>query len=129
MALAIKTKELEWWFWAVTLAFILIALVGWIPSYYIVMAISCIQILYFVQKEGGLLAFPTQVRIVYFAFTLLGVWAAVRFPIFIVLLIGTLMVTFTGRCFIALVLKAMPWNKNLVPGASCEIGSAEKKAS
>jgi hypothetical protein len=49
-----------------------------------------------------------------------------RFPFYIVLLIGTVMVTFTGRCFIALVLKVLPWNKNLAPGASCEIGSAEK---
>ena len=126
MELAINTREIEWWFWAVTLAFIIFALIGWIPSYYIVMAISGIQILYFTQKEGGLMAFPTQVRICYFAITLFGLWAAVRFPLYIVLLIGTIMVTFTGRCFIALVLKAMPWNKNLAPGASCEIGSVEK---
>ena len=123
MELAIKTKDVEWWFWAVTLAFIIIALVGWTPGYFIVMAISLAQIFYFTQKEGNFLAFPTQVRIVYFAFTLLGLWTAVRFPLFIVLLIGTVMVTFTGCCFIALVLKALPWNKNLAPGASCEIGT------
>ena len=90
------------------------------------MAISAIQILYFAQKEDGLMAFPTQVRVLYFALTLFGLWAAVRFPLYIVLLNGTIMVTFTGRCFIALLLKSMPWNKNLAPGASCEIGSAEK---
>ena len=33
MELAIKTREIEWWFWAVTFAFILLALVGWIPGY------------------------------------------------------------------------------------------------
>ena len=126
MELAINTREIEWWFWAVTLAFIIFALVGWIPSYFIVMAISGIQILYFTQKEGSLIAFPTQVRICYFAFTLLGLWAAIRFPLYILLLIGTIMVTFTGRCFIALVLKVLPWNKNLAPGASCEISSVEK---
>ncbi len=123
MEFAVKTREVEWWFWAVTLALILIALVGWIPGYYLVMAISFAQIIYFTSKEGSWKAFPTQVRIVYFAFTLLGLWAAIRFPIFILLFVGTVMVTFTGRCFIALVLKALPWNKNLAPGASCEIGS------
>ena len=123
MELAIKTKEVEWWFWAVTLAFIIFALIGWIPGYYIVMAISLTQIFYFAKKEGSLLAFPTQVRIAYFAFTLLGLWVAVRFPFYILLLIGTVMVTFTGRCFIAIMLKVLPWNKNLAPGASCEIGS------
>ena len=123
MELAIKTREVEWWFWAVTLAFILVALGGWVPGYYLVMAISFAQIIYFIQKEGNWKAFPTQVRIVYFVFTLLGLWAAIRFPVYIMLLIGTVMVTFTGRCFIALILKALPWNKNLAPGASCEIGS------
>jgi hypothetical protein len=125
MELAIKTNDIEWWFWAVTLGFIISALLGWIPGYFIVMIISGIQILYFAQKDSGLFAFPTQVRIVYFAFTLLGLWAAVRLPFYIVLLIGTLMVTITGRCFIALMLKAMPWNKHLAPGASCEIPSDE----
>lgn len=123
MEVAIKTKEVEWWFWAVTLGFILVALAGWTPGYYLVMAISFIQIIYFTKKEGSWSAFPTQVRIVYFAFTLLGLWAAIRFPMYIMLLIGTVMVTFTGRCFIALILKALPWNKNLAPGASCELGS------
>lgn len=126
MELAIKTNEIEWWFWAVTLGFIILALIGWVPGYYIVMALSFIQILYFTQKEGGLNAFPTQVRIVYFAFTLLGLWVAVRFPLYVVLLIGTVMVTFTGRCIIALVLKSMPWNKNLAPGASCEVNPVEE---
>ena len=125
MPAAIKTNEVEWWFWAVTLVFILSAVVGWVPGYYIVIAISCIQMFYFAYREG-LLSFPTQVRIVYFAFTLLGLWVAIRWPLFIVLLIGTIMVTFTGRCFIALVLKLMPWNKDLVPGATCEIGQVEE---
>ena len=126
MELAIKAREVEWWFWFVTLAFIISALSGWLPGYYIVMVISCVQIWHFAQKEGGLMAFPTQVRIAYFVFTLFGLFPAVRFPLYILLAIGTIMAKFTGRCFIALVLKRLPWNKNLTPGASCEIGSAEK---
>ena len=47
MELAIKTKEVEWWLWAVTLVFIIFALIGWMPGYYIVMAISFTQIFYF----------------------------------------------------------------------------------
>jgi len=126
MELAIKTKEVEWWFWFVTLFFIISALTGWIPGYFTVITISFIQIFYFAQKEGSWIAFPTQVRIAYFVFTLFGLLPEVRFPFYILLLIGTIMVTFTGRCFIALVLKRLPWNKNLAPGASCEIDSVEK---
>ena len=32
MELAIKTNEIEWWFWAITLGFIILALVGLVPG-------------------------------------------------------------------------------------------------
>jgi len=123
MQLTINVKDVEWWFWAITLAFIILALISWVPGYYIVMVLSGIQILYFTKKEGSLKAFPTQVRIAYFAITLFGLWVAIRFPLYVLILIGTIMVTFTGRCAIALALKMMPWNRNVAPGASCEIKS------
>ena len=110
MELKINTKDVSWWFWALTLAFIVIALIGWVPGYYIVMFISAIQVIYFLFREASLMAFPAQIRIVYFAFTLLGLWPTVRFPFFILLLLGTIMVTFFGQCSIALMLKYMPWN-------------------
>ena len=110
MEFKIDTKELSWWFWALTLAFILIALIGWVPGYYIVIFISVIQVIYFFSREGSFMAFPVQIRIVYFALTLFGLWPTVRFPFFILLLLGTIMVTFFGQCSIALMLKQMPWN-------------------
>ena len=126
MELTINVKDVEWWFWAITLAFIILALISWVPGYYIVMALSGIQILYFTKKEGSLKAFPTQVRIAYFAITLFGLWVAIRFPLYVLILIGTIMVTFTGRCAIALALKLLPWNRNVAPGASCEISSEKQ---
>ncbi|MBE0549548.1 MAG: hypothetical protein IH627_18210 [Rubrivivax sp.] len=57
------------------------------------------------------MAFPVQIRLVYFVFTLFGLWPAARLPIYVVLLVGTFMVTFFGRCAIALVLKQLPWNR------------------
>ena len=126
MELTINVKDVEWWFWAITLAFIILALISWVPGYYIVMALSGIQILYFTKKEGSLNAFPTQVRIAYFAITLFGLWVAIRFPLYVLILIGTIMVTFTGRCAIALALKVMPWNRNVAPGASCDISSEKQ---
>jgi hypothetical protein len=106
----IDATNIRWWFWAVTLAFIASAVAGWIPGYYVVMGISGAQVIFFLVQEKSLTAFPTQIRIVYFAFTLFGFWPEVRFFIYIVLLLGTVMVTFFGRCSIALVLKHMPWN-------------------
>jgi hypothetical protein len=79
------------------------------------MVISAIQIIYFAIKEGSIIAFPTQVRIVYFAVTLFGLWATIRFPLYIFILLGTTMVTFADRCVLALGLKYMPWNRNIAP--------------
>jgi hypothetical protein len=116
MEFAIEPNKIDWWFWAITLAFILIALFGWTPAYYVVMAISLTQVAYFSQKDGKI-AFTTQVRIFYFVVSILALWSAIRFPLFILLLLGTTMVTFTGRCMLALILKKMPWNKELTEGA------------
>jgi hypothetical protein len=112
MELKTDTTDIRWWFWAVTLVFIVAAVAGWSSGYYIVMAISGIQVLFFLAQEKSLSAFPTQIRIVYFAFTLFGLWPQVRLFIYTILLIGTVMVTFFARCVIALVLKQMPWNRS-----------------
>jgi len=75
------------------------------------MSISAVQVLFFLAQEKSLASFPSQIRVVYFAFTLFGLWPELRFFIYMILLLGTVMVTFFGRCSIALVLKQMPWNR------------------
>jgi hypothetical protein len=111
MKLKMDVTDIRWWFWVVTLIFIVAAVAGWVPGYYVVMGLSAVQVIFFVAQEKSLTAFPTQIRVVYFAFTLFGLWPEVRLFIYIVLLLGTVMVTFFGRCSIALVLKQMPWNQ------------------
>ncbi len=111
MKVIVEPNKIDWWFWAVTFIFIIAALLGWLPGYYFVMIISAIQILFFWNRFRSLMAFDTQVRILYFAFTLLGLFETIRFPLFILLLVGTFMVVAFNRCGIALVLKKMPWNK------------------
>ena len=114
MKLIIEPKKIEWWFWTITLAFIIIALLGWSQGCYLVVVISAIQVLFFWIRFRSLFAFDTQVRIAYFAFTLLGLIKTIQFPFFILLFIGTFMVVAFNRCGIALVLKKMPWNKQPV---------------
>jgi hypothetical protein len=72
MNLIIEPKRIEWWFWTITLAFIITALLGWPPGYYIVVLISALQIFFFWIRFRSLFGFDTQVRIVYFAFSILG---------------------------------------------------------
>ena len=114
MKVVVDAKKIDWWFWAVTFIFIITALLGWNPGYYFVMIISAIQIFFFWNRSKSLMDFDTQVRIAYFAFTLLGLSKTIRFLIYILLLLGTFMVVFFNRCGIAMVLKKMPWNKHQV---------------
>jgi hypothetical protein len=95
----------------VTLLLIVLALLGWGPGYAAVIGLSSVHLLYFLVQERSAVAFPVQIRTVYFVVTLFGLWPAARFPIYLVLLVGTLMVTFFGRCAIGLALKQMPWNR------------------
>ena len=111
MKIKINAADFRWWFWAITLVFIIAALVGWTPGYYLVMAISAIQVVYFLSQEKSLIAFPVQTRVVYFGLTLFGLWPEVRFVFYALLLIGTIMVTFFDQCSIARVLRRMPWNR------------------
>lgn len=111
MKLNIRLTDVRWWFWAITLILIIAALVGWTPGYYVVIGISAVQVVFFLAQEKSLAAFPVQIRVVYFAFTLFGLWPGVRVFIYAILLLGTFMVTFFGRCVIALMLKQMPWNR------------------
>jgi len=111
MELNIKTTNIRWWFWATTLGFMIAALAGWTPGYAIVMSISAVQIFFFLAQEKSLSAFPVQIRVTYFAFTLFGLWPGLRLYIYTILLVGTFMVTFFARCVIALMLKQMPWNR------------------
>jgi hypothetical protein len=106
-----NTADIRWWFWFVTLVFIIAAVMGWNPGYYVVIGISAVQVVFFLAQYKSLSAFPVQIRVVYFAFTLFAFWPEVGFFIYLILLAGTIMVTFFGRCSIALMLKHMPWNR------------------
>lgn len=111
MKLLIEPKNPYWWLWVITLILILAAVVGWTPGYYAVIAVSAIQVIIFTIVERSFVAYPVQIRLVYFAITLLGLWPAVRLPFYILILLATLLVSFFGRCSISLMLKQMPWNR------------------
>jgi hypothetical protein len=51
MQLKICATDIRWWFWAATLVFIVGALAGWTPGYYVVMGISAVQVIFFLAQE------------------------------------------------------------------------------
>jgi hypothetical protein len=120
MKLKINVSSLEWWFWAITLLFIIAALIGWTPGYIAVIVTSLVQTVVIGVRTGSVTSFPSQVRVVYFAYTLLGLWPAGRFYCYALLAVGTVMVVCFDRCGIALVLMLMPWNRE-VENPQCKL--------
>ena len=47
MELKINATDIRWWFWAITLVFIIAAVAGWGLGYYVVMGISAVQVIFF----------------------------------------------------------------------------------
>ncbi len=119
MRLEIHAAKAEWWLWAITLVLICAALAGWSPGYRAVMAVSALQVVWFAVATGSVVSFPSQVRLVYLAVTLLALWAPARAWVFAALALGTFMVTAFDRCAIALALARMPWNRSVAP--ACEL--------
>ena len=110
MKLKIEMTSLEWWFWLVTLVAMIAGLSGRVEGFYLVIAVSIIQFIYFTVKRG-FAAFPTQVRFVYAIFTIIALFDPTTI-FYWALLVGTIMVTLFDTCFIARILILMPWNKN-----------------
>lgn len=111
MKFKIAPNSLEWWFWAVTLAAMIAGFAGLREGFLAVMLVSAVQVAYFWGRRG-FAAFPTQVRSVYFLMTVIAFFDPTRI-FYAALLLGTVMVTFFDRCFIARVLVRMPWNKDV----------------
>ncbi len=122
MKLAINLKSREWWYWALTLVCMLVGLSANYMSgdempqisaygFYGVIMISVVQTIEYILLKG-VFTFPSQVREVYTLFVIIALFDPTRI-FYWMLLVGTIMVTFVGRCIIARVLVMMPWNKGV----------------
>lgn len=108
MKFKIAPATIDWWYWLLTLLAMIAGFAGRIEGFYAVVAISAVQFIHFLLKDG-FAALTTQVRLVYGAFAVLALLDPSRL-LFGLMLLGTLMVTFFDRCIIAKVLLLMPWN-------------------
>ena len=111
MQLKIDFKSIHWWYWAVTLVAMISGLAGYVPGFYVVIAVSVVQFIHFTAAQG-FTAFPTQVRFVYGLLVIAAVFDPTRL-LYWALLVGTIMVTLFDKCIIARVLALMPWNKGV----------------
>ena len=115
MQLKIDPNSLKWWIWVATLLVVAAALLGWTAGYYLAISISLVHALFFVEETKSVKDFETQLRLAYFAVTLLGLWPGARLVVFVLLLAETLLIAFFDRSFIARALQRMPWNRGHAP--------------
>lgn len=110
MNFKVNIKSSEWWFWTITLVFLMAAVAGWPAGYSAVILISFIQIPFIAFTSGSLFSFASQVRLVFFGLSLFGLWDGVNAYLYTTLIFGTGMVVLFSRCAISSVLEKMPWN-------------------
>ena len=110
----IHPGSLEWWFWPVIFSFLLSGMLEWPQGFYVVIGISAFQSAYFIIKEKSFRSFPSQVRFVYFLFTIIGLFDPTHIW-YGLMTLSTFMVAFFDKCLLARMLILMPWNRNVKP--------------
>jgi hypothetical protein len=112
MKLSASPTDVRWWFSVVGIALIVAALAGWTPGYLVTPVCAAFVIVFFLIQYKSPAEWPVQVRLVWFALSLFGLWPAVRAIVYALLLVGLVMATFFGHCSITMMLKRMPWNQS-----------------
>lgn len=102
-------RKLSWWYWLVTVVFLTAGVSGWVPGFYIAIALSAVQVIHFIIIEGSITAFPVQIRIAYLIWMVVALWEPLRF-LYWIPVVGTWAMVLTGYCFLARCMSIMPWN-------------------
>lgn len=103
-------RDLGWWYWAATAIFLAIGLFGYPIGVWWAIGLCLIQISHVMWLTRQTIAFPLQVRLVYLALLLAGLWEPLHW-IHWVQLLGTTTRVVVGYCFLARSLSLAPWNR------------------
>ncbi len=103
-------RNISWWYWLVTVVFLTAGIAGWLPGFYLAIALTAVQVIHFTIRENSLTAFPVQVRFAYLIFLAAALWEPIRF-LYWLPVIGTWTMVLTGYCFLARSVSIMPWNR------------------
>ena len=105
------TRDIAWWFWLATDLALATALFADQAAIFAAIALAAIQVPVFARRGGGLVSFPAQVRLVYLALLVIGLWRPFGF-IHWIQLVGTTVMVLVGYCFLARCLSLLPFNRN-----------------
>ena len=93
-------RKTSWWYWLVTVVFLTAGVSGWVPGFYIAIALSAVQIVHFSIREGSTTAFPVQIRIAFLIWMVVALWEPLRF-LYWIPVVGTWTMVLAGYCFLA----------------------------
>lgn len=111
MKLRLEYRDVGWWYWLVSWALVISGLAGWERGFYLVIGLSFFQIVHYAAREKSATAFPVQVRIAFFIFTLLAFAKPLRFLYFIPA-IGLAARVLVDYCCMARLISLLPWNRS-----------------
>ncbi len=106
-----RLREIDWWYWLVTDGLLISHLAGWRWGIYPAIALTVIQAVHYLVREGRPAAFPVQVRLGYLLLLVLGTFSPFGF-IHWIQLAGTTALVTVGYCPLARILVLMRWNRS-----------------
>jgi hypothetical protein len=102
--------DLGWWYWFLTVGLLGAGLFGWPTGIFLAMVLCAIQIVHVIWLTRDHTALPVQVRIVYLAMLIAGLWDPLQW-IHWMLLAGITARVLFGYCLLGRTLSLAPWNR------------------
>ena len=70
--------DLSWWYWFLTWGFLGAGLFGWPVGIFLAMLVCVVQIVHVIRLTRDQTALPVQVRTIYLAMLIAGLWAPLQ---------------------------------------------------
>jgi len=102
--------DLKWGYWLATAVLLAAGLCGWPPGLFAAIGLTAVQLVHFARREPGLYTLTMQVRALYLALLVLGLWSPLAVLHWLQLL-GVGANVLVGYCPAARMLSLLPWNR------------------
>ncbi len=108
-----RIDDLGWWYWFLTVILLAAGFLGRPEALFLAMALCAVQMVHVIWITRQATAFPVQVRVVYLAMLIAGLWEPLQW-INWVQLAGTTVRVLADYCLLARTLSLVPWNRQLL---------------
>jgi len=106
----INHTEISWQYWLVTAILLTAGIFGYPVGFELAIGLSLFQLVHFAIREGGVTAFPVQVRFFYLLLLIILFPEPMRI-LYWVPFLGTWAQVIFGYCLMARMVSLLPWNR------------------